>query len=1233
MPHLNLALLGPFQLSLEHSISARIESDKVRGLLAFLAVEHDRTHSRVALAELLWPDQAEQAATANLRRVLANLRAVLDDRSATIPHLRVTRTTVRFDLASDAFVDVLRLRDLLKTPASAPTWADYIDQAIALYRGPFLEGFTLPGCPEFEQWVVDVRSELDRLAGAALHDLADQCWDQGGVARALTLYRRSLLLNPYDEAVHRKLMAAYAAAGQRKDVQSHYETYKRHLQDELSAQPEAQTTALYEALQAGQNVEIESSGFPEAHAQLALSLAGSDSRDRKHFVGREQELALMHACARTAVSNHGGILLVVGEAGSGKTVLLHAFARRLAGAAQPWLVAIGASAALMGVGDPYQPVVDALRMLIAAEAGSRRPFSLSEIRRLLQEEAPGWASLAVAGAEGQNGVRPATAPSRPTLYAEDKRLSIPMHGSQIAFFDQLTHFLTRLARHAPLLLALDNLHWADAGTLALLHHLSQRLNRSHVLIVGIHRPGALAREQGEHARFVGQVLHELARHPSAALVDLDQADGRRFIDDLLDRTVNRLDESFRAALYRHTEGHALFTVEMIHALTVRGALTQDRDGRWGASGAIDWNALPLHVEALIGERIDRLPSSDRRLLEAASVQGDEFSAQIAATVSHMDERLAVAQLSGDLATAHRVVAPTDRPVDVSASNLHYRFRHHLFQAYLYNALDEGRRVWLHWVVGLALEQQYAQGKTASVVTPQMLAWHFLQAGEHARAAGHLRAAGQGALAAHAHVTAVDLLTRALTLTPSEDFSARFELLAMREQAHALLRDQRARAQDVGELERLAALTQHPPQQLLAALRRATLAEETTHYWEAITSANAALTLTVAAGDLTAQMEAHLVAGRAHWWRGEITLARGRYTRALHSAQAMETPALVGTCRLHLGIAAWSLGDLAGADVTFAELLASATHPEDLLLRGGALMGSGMVACARGEVGRAEGLLDAALSVARQLRHPWLEGQVMLNQVALYRLSMRCAECLTLYPQLLQHCQAIDDRWTATAAQLEAVTLYVQLGAWEKAREIIELATATANDLSALLLKLRLLLLRFRLALATGGTIAGADVEQALVTAHKLGVASLLAEAWLLSGLVQQRDNRLVEAAVALAQAREAGQGETSRQLLPEIVGAQAKLALALGDGERVLTCIAELVGDEPSLLIEQAMDPSSLYLICYEGLTAVGEPWAQQMRVRGRRLLAEQAGLLANDELRRAFCENIPSHRLLTNMD
>jgi tetratricopeptide (TPR) repeat protein len=243
--------------------------------------------------------------------------------------------------------------------------------------------------------------------------------------------------------------------------------------------------------------------------------------------------------------------------------------------------------------------------------------------------------------------------------------------------------------------------------------------------------------------------------------------------------------------------------------------------------------------------------------------------------------------------------------------------------------------------------------------------------------------------------------------------------------------------------------------------------------------------------------------------------------------------------------------------------------------------------------------------------------------------MRCGDCLALYPQFLQHCQAINDRWTATAAQMEAATLYVQLGAWDKAREIIEQAAPMADDLSALLLKLRLQLLQARVALAAGETLEGADHDRILALAQELGVDSLMAESWLLSGLIQQREGWPVEAVAALSQSRNFAQGEASRRLLPEIVGAQAELFLVLGKSERALACVEELVGGNPPLLIEQALDPSSLYMTCYMVLDAVNEPWAEQMLVRGRRLLSEHAGLIAEDELRRAFCENIAHHRSL----
>lgn len=1251
MAHLNLALLGSFQLTLEEPITVRIESDKVRGLLAFLAVEPDRPHPRAALAELLWPELPEHAAAANFRRALANLGAVIGDRRAHTPHLHITRATVHFNNVSDAVVDIARFHCLLQTPETDAAWANNLEQAFTLYRGPFLEGFHLDGCPEFEEWMGGVRSELEQLAAHALQQLAHHYQGQGNMERALALYRRCLTLAPYNEAVQRGVLLALAASGQRADALTHYAAYHRQLQDEVGVEPEVQTVELAAALEAGLLDVVEASRSLGLTQSTTTRLARQEQSALHPFVGRQAELASLHVCVRQAAQSQGSVVFVLGEAGSGKTALLYELAHQLGRTSQAWMVACGDCTALLGIGDPYQPFVDALRNLIGGEAsasaGGLASFNQSarplihgtEVVHLLQKEAPDWVPLVLAGAEAR--ATAATADQRATSSAQTppgmarsgpggQSTAVP----QAALFDQLTRLLIRLALHQPLLLALDNLHWATAATVALLYHLAQHVQQSRILLVGAYRPGALALEEAAHRQSLGIVVHELQWAVGAALIDLDQADGRRFIDALLDQETNHLDEPFRAALYGHSEGHALFTVELLHTLRENGSLSQGSDGHWVTNGGIDWGALPPRIEALIGERIERLLASDRDLLNAACVQGDEFSVDVVATVCEIQERVAIERLSGELATAHRLVLPF---ATRAASGLaaHYRFRHHLFQRYLYGALDEAQRVYLHGAVGLALEQLYAAQGRASGVTLQALAWHFIRAGEQAKAIDYLAAASEQAMVWHAYGEAIDALSNALALASAEDHSLRFDLLAAREQAHALLRDQPARVQEVGELERLAALSQQPRQQVVAALRQATLMEETAHYLEAVTTANAALALATANQDRPAVVQARLVAGRAHWWRGEIEMAHRHYAYALRQARSLQSAQVESMCLVHLGIADWSLGDLGDAEAAFCAALEYATAPEQLLLRCGALMGLGMVACTRSEYAQAEGMLGDALALARQLHHPWIEGQVLLNQVALHRLWASYTVCLVLYPQLLQHCQTIDDRWTTTAAQMEAVTLFVQLGAWEKAQTIIGQATVTASVLGASLLKLRLLLLQLRLALATREEIVGhngaiADWnDQALALAHKLGVASLLAEAWLLSGLVQQRLGQVSDADSSLTQAREAGSGEASRRLLPEIVGAQVQLAMAQGDRKRALAYVAELIGDNSHPLIEQAMDPSSIYMICYTVLDAIGEPWAGQMLVRGRRLLAEQASLIPDEELRHAYCEDIALHRQL----
>ncbi|NIL96284.1 MAG: transcriptional regulator, partial [Planctomycetales bacterium] len=176
---MSIQLLGQFQVRLGGEPVTDFESDKVRGLLAYLAVEQEQLHRREKLAGLLWPDMPESAARNNLRRTLANLRQVIGDREAQRPFLNVSRQAVQADAAAGAWIDVVEFGELLGVDAGSGRSAERLQQAteqalqraVELYRGSFLEGFSLAESAAFEEWLLFKREQLHRQASEALEAL------------------------------------------------------------------------------------------------------------------------------------------------------------------------------------------------------------------------------------------------------------------------------------------------------------------------------------------------------------------------------------------------------------------------------------------------------------------------------------------------------------------------------------------------------------------------------------------------------------------------------------------------------------------------------------------------------------------------------------------------------------------------------------------------------------------------------------------------------------------------------------------------------------------------------------------------------------------------------------------------------------------------------------------------------------------------------------------------------
>jgi predicted ATPase/DNA-binding SARP family transcriptional activator len=314
---LEIRTLGGLSINLDGQPVTAFQSDKVRALLANLVVESENPHRRETLAGLLWPDYPERSARTNLRNALANLRQVIRDREATPPFLRISRQSIQFNSESDSWADVKAFTNLLDACKAhthprlevCDQCKERLQEAVSLYQGDFLSGFSLADSPAFEEWALLERERLGRLVTDALLQLASLHEARGEYESALQHSRRMLELDPLAEEVHRQVMRVLAHQGQRSAVVAQYQTCCRILEEELGVEPEPETTALYEKILAGGITAT-----PEDDAAPPHNLP----HQLIPFVGRKTELAELSALLADTQLR---LVTVVGPGGMGKTRL------------------------------------------------------------------------------------------------------------------------------------------------------------------------------------------------------------------------------------------------------------------------------------------------------------------------------------------------------------------------------------------------------------------------------------------------------------------------------------------------------------------------------------------------------------------------------------------------------------------------------------------------------------------------------------------------------------------------------------------------------------------------------------------------------------------------------------------------------------------------------------------------------------------------------------------------
>src|SRR6266571_2718969 len=798
MGDLSLRLLGPPEV--RHADQLLLFSTrKELALLIYLAVE-GRLHSRKTLSEQFWPEGDARHGRAALRITLLHLRHLLDEGAdvSPVPHLLIQHDTLGLDLTSALELDLHILLEAW-TSARASTHTSLtmpeeahrnllaqLKRATGLPRGEFLEGFSLRDAPAFDDWVRFQREYWHLRTSEVFDRLSQMQFETGELEAAMETVSRWLVLSPLHEDAYRRLMRLHFAAGDRAAALHAYDTCRALLSTGMQTEPTPETVALASRMRAVAPPRRQEAPTRARALSPAMLLDGP-------LLGRTTELSTLIKIYHVAQRGQTQVVLLEGEVGIGKTRLATEF---LAWAETEGADVLQGHAFETGGQLPYQPVIEALRPRIERENAPDDLLSdlwLAELSRLL-----------------------------PELCDRYPDLPDPVGDKSVArnrLFEAVARLGQALAARTPLVLFIDDVQWADAASLDVLHYLARRFAESQtpaLLLLSLRMaerdmPSGLAEWRTGMERAVPVTHLQLGPLTAEDILRLLQAfggkDGGRSADL----------ERFGQWLFTETEGQPFYLMETLKVLLERGALTSrpNEDGGW----TIDFTAamehemvvrgfFPPSVREVICARLDRLPPNAFALLAAGAVLGQGITFEPLCQVADLAEHDGLSALDEVL---HSHLLQESEREGGPMTDGRYVFAHAKIRAVVYAEAGEARRSIFH--------RRALEALQAAAAPPAVLAYHALAAGLAEPVFRFSLSAGDEAMRVVAVRDAITLYEQArhllteqlhglglLTMLPAPEIEhlythlgRAYELNAEWEKARAVYTMLLAYAQEAGEL--------------------------------------------------------------------------------------------------------------------------------------------------------------------------------------------------------------------------------------------------------------------------------------------------------------------------------------------------------------------------------------------------------------------------------------------------
>jgi len=642
---------------------------KSLALLAYLAVERG-TQTRERLTALLWGEYPDEKAKASLRQALTHLREAVPDA------IIVDRTSVA--LADDVECDVTTFLRLAKESPAA---------AAEVPVTAFLDGLQLRRCPAFEEWADATRAALVRRLGDVLATVTREALATNRWQDASRATERWVTVAPLSATANAARIEALFMAGARDAALEAFADYRARLASEMGHSPEPEIVQLVERIRAAGR------GAPRRHATEEW-YANAPSFDGA-LIGRATEWDALTRAWRRGSGGRGGVALIEGDAGVGKTRLASDFLR--------W-VSAGGGTVLRGRaydmrGAPFGALIDVLRAAVDAPGlAGTDPAWLAEVARVVPELRTRFPALATSGAAA-------------------------MTTDSWRFSEGIVQMLMALAEESPVAVFIDDVQWCDADSCALLHALIRKLDGVPVVWCLTFSAGAVERDAAS-ARLV-RALRTFPRTVALALRPLGEDDVWQLI-----RALGRVSSPtgarrLAARIHEVTTGFPFYVVELLKTLFAQGWLTVDADsGEWivrsQEAGEPPVLSLAPSVHEAIAERIECLPDELSAVLISIAVSTRGCRVDVLSHV-HGISRLRAAAACDALVERHLAVEEDGV----------YRCAHPLIARVVSDGLGATRRREVHRSLALAIELALPLGTDAAVAGS--IARHADQAGERAMA--------------------------------------------------------------------------------------------------------------------------------------------------------------------------------------------------------------------------------------------------------------------------------------------------------------------------------------------------------------------------------------------------------------------------------------------------------------------------------------------------------------------